>query len=126
MTGRRIDNINYNFKGRNNMNYITFKVSNGDKKWIAEECKENNLDVKFVETDGLIGGAEWLNVVIPLVTISIPYIAKIIMKIIDQNGPTKISCGEIVVDKVPQKDVLKVLNKIASIQDKREKNDISG
>lgn len=108
------------------MNYITFKVSNGDKKWIAEECKENNLDVKFVETDGLIGGAEWLNVVIPLVTISIPYIAKIIMKIIDQNGPTKISCGEIVVDKVPQKDVLKVLNKIASIQDKREKNDISG
>lgn len=108
------------------MNNIMFKISNSDKEWIVEECKENNLDVKFVETDGLIGGSEWLNVMIPLATISIPYIAKIIMKIIDQNGPTKISCGEIVVDKVPQKDVLKVLNKIASIQDKREINDISG
>lgn len=107
------------------MNNITFKISNSDKEWIIEECKENNLDAKFVETDGLIGGSEWLNVMIPLVTVSIPYIAKIIMKVIDQNGPTKISCGEIVVDKVPQKDVLNVLNKIASIQDKRETNDIS-
>lgn len=107
------------------MNNITFEIANSDKEWIVEECKENNLDVKFVEIDGLIGGSEWLNVMIPLVTISIPYIAKIIMKIIDKNGPAKISCGEIIVEKVPQKDVLKVLNKIAEIQDKRETNDIS-
>lgn len=103
------------------MNNITFEISNSDKEWIVEESKENDLDVKFVETDGLIGGAEWLNVMIPLATISIPYIAKIIMKIIDQYGPTKISCGQIVIDKVPQKDVLKVLNKLANMQD-RETN----
>lgn len=100
------------------MRTVAFQIERKDKEWIKQACNENLVDLSFSETDGLIGGGEWLQVVIPLATVSIPCLTKILVKLIDKYGPTKVTCGEITIDNVRQKEVPEVLKKMYDLQQK--------
>lgn len=100
------------------MRTVAFQIEREDKEWIKQTCNDNFVDLSFSETDGFIGGDEWLQVVIPLATVSIPCLTKILIKLIDKYGPTKVTCGEITIDKVRQKEVPEVLEKMNDLQQK--------
>jgi len=105
------------------MENIVLSVSREDIEWVKNQCKEESINVTTSESDGLIGSSELLDVVIPLAVATIPCLTKILLKLIEKCGPTKVSCGDITVESVSQKDVSKVLDKMCDLQKKMNKKD---
>lgn len=97
------------------MENISFKLSKEDRDWVEEECRSEGISPIFSQTDGLFGNPEWWEIMIPLVSAAIPCITKILLKIIDNHGPTSITYGEITIDKVAQKDVPATLQKLSRL-----------
>jgi hypothetical protein len=98
------------------MQTVSLLIERKDREWIEETCRDGSIDYTFSEADGLVGGAEWLQVAIPLATISIPCITKVLLKVIDKYGPTKVIFGDVEIENVRQKDVPKILNKMCALQ----------
>lgn len=103
---------------------IYFKLPEQDREWVLSECHSAGISPIISQTDGLIGNPEWWEIAIPFATATIPYITKILLKLIDNYGPTSITCGDITVEKVPQKDVHSVLQKLHKLkkQDEEKSN----
>lgn len=99
---------------------VEFVIRSADRNWIEAFCRDNTLEVSFCETDKLTGGEVLLSVGVPILTVTVPCVAKILTKLIEQNGPTSVSCGSVKIDKVKQKEVLKVLEKILLIENERK------
>lgn len=102
------------------MSNIYFKLSERDREWVEGECRKEGISPVFSQTDGLIGNPEWWEVAIPFATATIPYITKILLKIIENNGPTSITYGDITIEKVPQKDIRMILQRLYNLKEQEE------
>lgn len=79
------------------------------------------MEPLYLETDGLVGDLGWIDVAVPLATVTIPCITKIILKIIEKHNTAKVSCGDIVVENISAKDVPNVLEKMSAMAIKLSK-----
>lgn len=100
------------------MEILSFSITREDQDWVSQFCHKETLDVTFAESDGLAGSSEWLEVAVPLSAAAIPFITKIIIKLIEKHGSTKITCGDMTVENISPKDVTKVLNKMCATRQK--------
>lgn len=96
---------------------LIFNIPKEDQE-LVEEVRKNFDNIELVEIDSL-GADTVVQVIVPIITVSIPALASIIAKVMDQSSKVEVEWNGIKI-KGTEKQVDKFLTKLIALEEKRE------
>lgn len=96
---------------------LIFNIPKEDQEFV-EEVRKKFDNSELVEIDSL-GADTVVQVIVPIITVSIPALASIIAKVMDQSSKVEVEWNGIKI-KGTEKQVDKFLTKLIALEEKRE------